>query len=384
MGKPKDATEAKQAGKKPKAKPFTPKPKGEPTAPEVTGSATPVLTDERWKWLGDRPGWLDKKPPAREYLLYANERDHQPHKGGVLGVGEVGVIAGAGAAGKTRAAIQLAIAVATGTDWLGTFTVQRPGRVLLALAEESDDDVRRMLYTAAKHVAEKHAKALGANIMPLGLKGDSVGLATFDPYVAAMERSPFGTELEKRLGDGDPWSLIIIDPAVSFAPVEAEKDNACAQRWVNYLARLATETPGNPAVLQVHHTNKASRRQLDDFSAVDARGVSALTDGPRWAAGLFPATTKASKTSKPVAVSDRVCFRVTKVNHGIYPETIYLRRAEGGYLEPMSLINVRKEGLGPWPDEEETPKADKSDPKHAARARKLEGVPPTLLTTGAA
>jgi hypothetical protein len=179
MGRIKDANEAKMAGKKPKDKRFKP----EEIAPETQDALAPaVLTDARWKWLGERPGWLNKQPPPRDYLLTANPMPWQPHKGGVLGAGEVGVIAGAGAAGKTRAAIQLAAAVATGTLWLGTFKVERPGRVLLALAEESENDVRRMLYAATDGLRQKHGKALGENLMPLGLKGESVTLAAFNGF----------------------------------------------------------------------------------------------------------------------------------------------------------------------------------------------------------
>lgn len=390
MTKPKDANEAKLAGAKPKTVKFKP----EASAEKAPAPAAPaVLTDDKWKWLGDRPGWLGRKPPPREYLLTAKVTSQQHMEGGVLGAAEVGVIAGAGAAGKTRAAVQLAVAVATGTDWLGTFKVERPGRVLLALAEEAEEDVRRLLYFAARRLGEdtKHAAALGRNIMPLGLKGDQVTLATYNDWDASMEDTTFGSELKARLSDGEPWSLVIIDPAVSFAPVEAEKDNAAAQRWINLLARIATDTIGRPAVLQIHHTNKASRRQLEDFTSMDTRGVSALTDGPRWAAGLFPATkqVKVGKGKpKVVPVLDRVCFRVTKVNHGIYPDTIYLRRGDAGCLEAMTSTEVLKEQLGDFAEEPEDDdkKPAKDDPGRASRTAKLTGgpVPAALLKKGAA
>jgi hypothetical protein len=170
---------------------------------------------------------------------------------------------------------------------------------------------------------------------------------------------------------------------VSFAPVEAEKDNAAAQRWINYLANIATNTPGRPAIVQIHHTNKASRRQLEDFSAVDTRGVSALTDGPRWAAGMFPASRKVGKKGKTKPATGFVCFRVTKVNHGIYPETLYLRRGRDGYLAHMTTDEVDDaELIAPWADEEcdDRKEPHKRDPKRAA---KLDGVriPPNLLKT---
>lgn len=369
MAKPKvkDANEAKLVGARPKVVPFAPTENAEGPAPAA------VLTDERWRWLGDRDGWLDKKPPPRKYLLSCAA-------GGVLGCGEVGVLTGAGAAGKSRAVTQLAVAVATGTSWLDAFKVERPGRVLLAMAEEAEDDVRRLVYRAAHARLDKEQRrALGRNLMPVPLKGEMVAAA--ESGMDQLVETPFWTELKARLGGEDEWSLIVLDPAVSFAPAEAEKDNAIAQRWINLLARLANDTPGNPTVLQVHHTNKMSRRQLEGFSAVDARGVSALTDGPRWAAGLFPASRyvpvvgSRGKAAAPKLVPsmEHVCLRVTKVNHGIYPADLYLKRGEDGLLLRMTETEVTKAGLSP-PEPEDDP------PRHPAPvAQKRKGNPAAVL-----
>ncbi len=350
---PKDANEAKLAGRRGREEPLDPEeaPEAEqPTAPP------PVLTDERWRWLGEREGWLDRRPPPRQYLL---TRDGA----GVLGCGEVAVLTGAGAAGKSRAVTQLAVAVATGTEWLGRFQVARPGRVLLAMAEEAEDDVRRLVYRAALPLRRELRGVLGRNLMPLALKAEAVYLAEGGSgYLVA---TPFWRELTERLASAKDWSLLVLDPAVSFAPAEAEKDNAIAQRWINALARLATDTPGGPTVLQTHHTNKMSRRRPEDFSAVDTRGVSALTDGPRWAAGLAPAmrwvAVIGGKNGKPtfkrVPCPEHMCLKVTKVNHAPVPEPVFLRRGEEGVLLPLTDEEVRMAGLTePDPlDEDPTP-----------------------------
>lgn len=379
MAKPKvkDANEAKLADTRPRVERIDPE-----DAPAGEAPPAEILTDDRWQWLADRDGWLDKKPPPRKYLLRCRE-------GGVLGCGEVGVLTGAGAAGKTRAVTQLAVAVATGTSWLSVFEVARPGRVLLALAEEAEDDVRRLVYRAAHANLDKvQREALGRNLLPLPLKGEMVNLAKHEPYEEQLLETPFWKELTARLAAEDEWSLIVLDPAVSFAPAEAEKDNAIAQRWINLLARLANSTPGNPTVLQVHHTNKMSRRQLDNFGAVDTRGVSVLTDGPRWAAGLFPAARhvpmvggkKKKGATKLVASTEHVCFRVTKVNHGIYPADVYLKRGEDGLLLHMTDAEVKKAGLSP-PEPEDT---DDATPRKLNGKTKPKGDAATVLEQGEA
>jgi acetate kinase len=81
---------------------------------------------------------------------------------------------------------------------------------------------------------------------------------------------------------------VILDPLSRFAGCDAEKDNAAATRFVAAIESLL-KSPGTPSVLVAHHTSKTSRSKdatAVDESVDDSRGVSALTDGVRWAARL--------------------------------------------------------------------------------------------------
>ena len=47
------------------------------------------------------------------------------------------MLVGAGGAGKTHALAQLAISIATGTNWLGKFPIEQPGFVFMGLGENA-------------------------------------------------------------------------------------------------------------------------------------------------------------------------------------------------------------------------------------------------------
>lgn len=261
----------------------------------------PAPERPEWKWLAESgEDWLTTRGPPRQWLLTR-------HGGaGVLPLGKVGAFLAAGGAGKTMALTQLALAVATGTKWLGTFDVATPGAVLLALAEEDAEEMRRRLFNAAnllfdskdddnkpRKAADVHAltaTALG-RIVCLPLAGQRVALV--EGAGGAITESPMLADMQARLDamkdeDGHPvkWRLIILDPLSRWSGADTEKDNASATRFVEAVESLAMKTAGRPTVLIAHHTGKNSRGAANDENA--ARGVTALTDGVRWVASMYP------------------------------------------------------------------------------------------------
>jgi hypothetical protein len=274
------------------------------------------LTD---KWRPMPHEWISEKPPQRRYLLSINDPQKHSTTLGVLPQGRVGLLVAAGGVGKSWALIQLAVAVATGRQWFGTFDVEGgPGRVLLLMGEEESEEMRRRLYWALKalNLGDEKKALVTANLFPLALHGEQVALLGDDGV-----ENKFAVALRSKLnGDGKGWRLIILDPASRFAHVDAEKDNAHATRFVQALESL-TAAPGNPTVLCAHHTNKASRTSATDSTA--ARGVSGLTDAARWVANL-DALPHPDKT--PGKWSDQALFKVVKTNYGAYPEPVYLTR----------------------------------------------------------
>ena len=72
--------------------------------------------------------------PTRQWLIE-----------GVWPSGDYGVLAGEKKSGKTWSALDLAASVASGTPWLGTFTIGAPGPVLVFAGEGGNRNITRRL-----------------------------------------------------------------------------------------------------------------------------------------------------------------------------------------------------------------------------------------------
>lgn len=234
---------------------------------------------ERWLPLGERLGgraWLREDPPPREWLL---RRGEVP----MLARGVVGLLVAPGGRGKTYALCDLAISIATGLPWLGVIDVATQGRVVLALAEEDDAEVRRRLHAVARArgLVEADLVAADSHIVPFGLAGRDVSLVAVDGSNVTPSR--LHRELVQ-LASANEYHAVLLDPLARWAP-GVESDNAVATRAIEMLEALATAARGT--VLVAHHTAKWARRDGESGGhGSSARGVTAITDGARWVAEL--------------------------------------------------------------------------------------------------
>ena len=327
-----------------------------PPAPKADEPPTPVLADvwrnlDAWQ-TADGADWLEHSPPKRRYLLstmFKDTRKGAEEPRGVLPLGRVGMLAAGGGLGKSWALTQLALSVATGRDWLDTYTIDEPGPVLLALGEEEPEEMRRRFYYAAQLIklTPTEREAARRNLWLLPLVGKPVALmhsveeirnqgAPLGPLDYATD---FYRELRQRLdGAGIDWRLLILDPISRFAGPDVEIDNAAATRFVQTLERL-TDTRGGPTLLVAHHTNKMARIGTTDATA--ARGSSALTDGVRWQANLdavpHPDNPKAQHP-------DLAVLRVVKNNYGWFPPALTLHRVRdhNGALRAATMQEIEE------------------------------------------
>lgn len=302
----------------------------EPAATAGPASAYPWLSlrtiAEKWG-----PNWATTAPPKRSYLLYAGKWASEAFDppAGLVPLGRVGMLAAAGGLGKSWALTQLALSVATGTPWLGTYSIATPGRVLLVMGEEEESEILRRLHYAARlmRLDTAAAERAAANIVPLALSGCSAAL-TCEPVAAyGAAPAPFAHEtalvgeLLAALKDAGPWSLLIFDPLSRFAGNDAEKDNAAATRFIETLERL-TKLQGTPTVLVAHHTPKHERQDDSKVGSTAARGASALTDGVR-----FMMTLK----YWPGEHASGLTLSFTKQNYGKRPEPLQLYRDDANH-----------------------------------------------------
>ncbi len=254
----------------------------------------PSPLDSAWVKLTDASHLLCETPPQQNWLLTHFEECRSV---GVLPRGKAGTLTSAGGVGKTYAMIQLAIAVASGGFWFDFQATQ--GHVLLALAEEDLPEMHRRIWRAcnALELSLDERKALAERIDILPLAGVPVAL-TEAAGGTKIETTPLYRDLQKRLNDrGVDWALVVLDPLSRWAGGGVEANNEFATRFVQAIEAL-TNAPGNPTVLVVHHSSKASVRDGKN----DARGVTGLTDGFRWRATLD--AVKAEDGSRAVKLSN--------------------------------------------------------------------------------
>jgi hypothetical protein len=268
---------------------------------------------------------LTTEPPERAWLLRRNDDD------GLFPLGRVGILAGAGGVGKSFAVVDLAVAVAAGLPWFGVFPVDNPGRVLLAMGEETSEEINRRVYNVvkARKLTPAQRDLVATCLFPLPLAGNSnVALSCSDNGEGEVTTKAAGA-LVRALREHGPWSLIILDPMSRFAGPDAEKDNAAATRFVQVVESLAMPELGHkigtrrvgPSVLLTHHTSQDARNQKDqtNVKTTATRGVTGLTDAVRWAATL-------------VETDDGVQFTVGKSNYGPTGATLKLTRGPDGTL----------------------------------------------------
>ncbi len=280
--------------------------------------------------------WFTRAPDPRKWLLRDGRRDRSP---GLLPLGKAGMLVAEGGAGKTMLLCQLAIAVATGTPFLGCFPVATAGRVLLALSEEDRDEAHRRLYNAARTGAPTPADG---SIVVLALASVPCTMLESDER-GNMQDTAFAHWLfafvDAEAAAGRPFALVVLDPLSRYAGRDAEKDNAAATRFCQSVERL---TSPETTALVSHHNNKVSRGGRDVATA-DARGATAFGDGFRWVATLSPLDIRKALESpeEQERLGNAAALAFTKSNYGRKGDPIQLRRDPdlNGVLVPLDEVD---------------------------------------------
>lgn len=271
--------------------------------------------------LRDEDDWLESAPPPAPVLL-SFDRD-KPY----LRDGSVGLLVAPGATGKTYALAQLAVAIASGSPWLGTYHPTGKGRVCLALAEEPPDEVRRRLWHVTRGLDTYQRAEVKRNLVACGLRGRRVAFLRRTPDRSVGLSEWFAT-FKDALERSGPWRCVILDPWSRWGGPDAETDANAATLGIEALETL-TEVSGKPAVIVAAHTRKASKGSSGPQDASDTRGSSAFVDGARWVANL----------SKQGA-GDLLVLQVTKPNYTVPGPPLVLAKLKGGGLRPATPAEI--------------------------------------------
>lgn len=262
--------------------------------------------------------WAGIEPPRREWLV----RDRLP-------AGEVCLLQGDGAAGKTTIALQLLVATVRGTDWLGA-VVERQGPALFLSAEEGQDEIHRRLDRIARH----HGITLAdlPDLYVRGIPGEDavLGLAGKDGIVRP---TPLFGRLKATAVEVKPALIALETAADLFAG--NENDRSAVRQFIGLLKRLAIDS--RATVLLLAHPSLSGMA-----SGSGTSGSTGWNNSVR--ARLYFSGIKAKGEDEPEL--DLRQLRVMKSNYGPSGETMNLRWRDGVFVPdgaPASLEQIAAE-----------------------------------------
>lgn len=164
---------------------------------------------------------LKGKPvPPRQWLVH-----------GLVPQKTVTLFSGDGGTGKSLLALQLAVAVAAQTVWIGK--TANTGRVIFLSAEDDDDELHRRLDDILTAEGRDYDDLSGLTLRSLA--GEDALLAV-ETQIALMQSALF-EELDKRAAEEAP-ALIVIDTLADVYPAN-ENDRAKVRQFVGILRGLA-------------------------------------------------------------------------------------------------------------------------------------------------
>jgi hypothetical protein len=186
------------------------------------------------------PPELDLVHPAKLALL---EPDHQWLVRGLWSDQAVGVVGGTPKSCKTWLGLDLAVSVASATPCLDRFDVQRPGRVIVYLAEDSPHTVRQRLEGIARH---------------RGLDLEGLDLFVVDAPALRLDDLDDRRRLQATIDRHRP-AMLLLDPLVRLHRMD-ENSSADISRILGFLRALQRRFA--LAVVLVHHMAKRGHAQL--------------------------------------------------------------------------------------------------------------------------
>lgn len=308
-----------------------------PLSPEDASrpSSAEEPLDPFFKWGDGRiNGMFECKPqPA---VWFAKNR---------LLAGRGHILSGVGGSSKTRALYHLGIGAPLGTlPW--AWTIEKTGSAALFLAEDTIDDMHRVLHAIGQQYSEEQRRQLVRMLRVFPLAGYPFRLLCASGQ-SLVEGPAFDWMMERIGLLPKPVAFIGIDPALGVT--EGDEMNQAHQRRLGELVdRIAIET-GACVVLTTHAAK--SLHQAEELGSHSSRGGGAITDAVR---GEFTLRTMTAEEARKFGVQDRaerqryVQLAATKGN-SLPPEAyepVWLRRGHGGMLSEVSLAQVERGTVG--------------------------------------
>ncbi len=173
--------------------------------------------------------------PAREWMVPALI----PHR-------TVSLLGGDGGTGKSLLALQLAVAAATGIDWIG-HTVQRPGPVVYISAEDERDELHRRMASVTEAFGISFSDL--PDLLFRSLAGEGAILADLDRRSGKMRRTNIFKKLETAISSASP-GLVVLDTLADLHSGD-QNDQSHARQFITLLRGLCVRY--NCTVLLLAH-----------------------------------------------------------------------------------------------------------------------------------
>jgi hypothetical protein len=272
------------------------------------GRAESVLA-AAWREI-DVARLLATQPDFQRWLLRHPTKDWRPcprgEGDGMLERGVVGVLSAAGGSGKSMLALQLAVSVITGREWVGFHgpSLRERGRVCYLAGEDKPASLHRRLLAVADGLGldGDERECVAQQLRLVSLAGKPWRLFEVDGQERLCAVTAFD-DLRRLLGEEAGWAMVILDPAARLCGASIELDNEQSTTCVQHLERLSAEA-GDAAVLLLGHTSKATRLAGQSH----ARGVSGLGDAARWHLGLVSDRLEWHKANDAIPWADRPVY----------------------------------------------------------------------------
>ena len=315
------------------------------------------------------------KPLARVDLLALFRGEQPPPLDCVvtgLKIGSVGLLAGAGGAGKSTLAMQIAVAVALGIDPFDIFLPKpKQGGVVYLSVEDDEEVMNRRLWPLSKlsvltyPTPHDHYLALNMHFDAVPLSGRSWTPFSWDGVTVTRNAEAVADivahvqEMESRTGI--KTRLIIFDTLnrlFGSAGLDENNNGQCGGA-LSVLEEIAREL--KVAVLVLHHTSKSGNKPDAPGDQGSIRGGSALVDNARWAMLVRTMTLAEAEANGNIGDEYRAWLRadMVKMNYAAPITPFWMKRDINGHLWYESLPE-------PKPKPEKTPKP-KSEPKKSYR-----------------
>lgn len=178
---------------------------------------------------------------------------------GVLRKGGVMMLGGASKAGKTFMLMQLAVAIASGTEWLGMQTMR--GRVLYIDLEVDEAESDNRLISVIKHsgLDDEQLENAVAGIDVVNLRGIITGM---EWLLRELPKMTYGRQYE----------VIILDP--SYKVIDGDENLAKdVHAFTNNVDKLAKQM--GASVIYCHHHSKGAKGDVRSIDRVSGSGVFA-------------------------------------------------------------------------------------------------------------